>query len=398
MSLKRCFAALAVASLAFAGLMLVRPPDARAIPAFARRYKVSCTTCHAPFPRLKDFGNEFAGNGFYIPEEEKERDYVTAGDDLLWLPRTFPIAARFDAFAVYQEGSDADADLQAPWGLKLLSGGPLYKNIGYYFYFYMSERGEVAGIEDAYIHFNNIGGVPFDIMLGQFQTSDPLMKRELRLTFEDYQIYRLAVGYSSINLTYDRGAMLTYGIDRTRTDLVGMLVNGNGKAAAGEGTGQFDNDKYKNWALRVFQSIGEYGGVGGFYYSGKEEMEDGDSPASNEVTYWGADFNAAGGPFELTFQYLFRQDSNPIMQQEALDIETSGIIAELICARDRMMSRNYLTILYNNADSQLNTLDYETLTASYTYLLARNMRLTAEITNSFIDHKNRFVLGLVTAF
>ena len=38
------------------------PRQAEAIPAFARQHKISCTTCHAPFPRLKDFGEEFAGS------------------------------------------------------------------------------------------------------------------------------------------------------------------------------------------------------------------------------------------------------------------------------------------------------------------------------------------------
>ena len=36
-----------------AAAALLAPLDAEAIPAFARKYKVSCTTCHAPFPRLK---------------------------------------------------------------------------------------------------------------------------------------------------------------------------------------------------------------------------------------------------------------------------------------------------------------------------------------------------------
>ncbi len=31
-----------------------------AIPAFGRKYNMSCTTCHSPFPRLKDYGDEFA--------------------------------------------------------------------------------------------------------------------------------------------------------------------------------------------------------------------------------------------------------------------------------------------------------------------------------------------------
>ena len=68
-------------------LSLLSADEANAVPAFARRYRISCTTCHAPFPKLKAYGDEFAGNGFVIPEEEKDRDYVSAGDDLLWLNR-----------------------------------------------------------------------------------------------------------------------------------------------------------------------------------------------------------------------------------------------------------------------------------------------------------------------
>jgi hypothetical protein len=395
---QRCLAELALAAVVFSSITFLHPGDVEAIPAFARRYKISCSTCHAPFPKLKDFGEEFAGNGFYIPEEEKERDYVTAGDDLLWLPRKFPLAIRFDAYILGQEGDTARADFQIPWGMKIMSGGSVYKNIGYYFYFYLTERGEVSGIEDAYIHFNDIGGVPFDIMVGQFQTSDPLMKRELRLTYEDYMAYRVSVGYSAINLTYDRGFMLTYGIASTGTDIVGILVNGNGKPIADEETKYFDNDRYKNGGLRLYQSVGGYGGLGGYFYYGKEGMDIEGAEATNEVTYWGADFNVAGGPFELTFQYLFRKDTDPLNQEDVRDIETDGIVAELVCARDRMMSRHYLVLLYNGIDCQLNKLDYETLTASYTYVLARNVRLMAEWTNSFITHKNRVVLGVTTGF
>ena len=47
-------------------LALLAPRDAEAIPAFARKYRFSCTTCHAPFPRLKPYGAEFAGRGFRV--------------------------------------------------------------------------------------------------------------------------------------------------------------------------------------------------------------------------------------------------------------------------------------------------------------------------------------------
>lgn len=66
---------------------------------------------------------------------------MVAGDPLLWLNKTFPVAVRFDAFLVAETGWPVQSDLQIPYGPKLLSGGTLFKNIGYYFYFFMSEAG-----------------------------------------------------------------------------------------------------------------------------------------------------------------------------------------------------------------------------------------------------------------
>lgn len=374
-------------------LTLTIVSSAGAIPAFARRYRLSCTTCHLPFPRLKEYGDEFAGNGFIIIEEEKERDYVTAGDDLLWLNRTFPLSARFDAYSVYDGNQSVDKDLQVPWGLKLMSGGTLYKNIGYYFYFYMSERGEVAGIEDAYIHFDNIFGSGLDIMAGQFQTSDPLMKRELRLTFEDYMIYKLRVGDSQTNLAYDRGLIAAYTIEKTGTDLVGMVVNGNGKGAAGADL-MFDQDPYKNWGIRLSQALGPVS-IGGFYYSGKEK--DPASGLNNSMTYWGPDVNIDMGKLNFTGQYLQRTDSNPLFTAGA-EVVTKGTVAELVFLPRADKSRVFFTGLYNKIDSDLRILNYETATISTTYELARNLRLIAEFTRDLQYDSNRLVLGTISGF
>jgi len=388
-------------------LATLQPEDARAIPAFARRYKISCTTCHNPFPRLTPYGEEFAGNGFVIPEEEKDRDYVVAGDPLLRLNRTFPIAVRFDAYGVYEDQKTVDQDLQIPWGLKLLSGGAVAEGIGYYFYFYMSERGEVAGVEDAYIHFNDIFGSNLDVMVGQFQTSDPLLKRELRLTFEDYRAYTVRIGDSATNLAYDRGLMLTYGIASTGTDLAGFVVNGNGKAVADEESRKFDNDKLKNYGFRLLQGIGEHVGIGGFVYYGQERQL---NNYKNEITNYGPDLHLTVGPLAFSGQYLYRQDTNPGFDVAAMKIQTDSWLAELIFSPQRDRSRHYFTLLYNLIDSEQDTKDYETLSFSATYVLRRNVRLTAEYTRIFKDVKsegdvfipvedaNRLVLGLVSAF
>ena len=54
----RTFRTMLAAALLLALAAALLPGDAQAIPAFARTHKLSCTTCHAPFPRLKEFGNE----------------------------------------------------------------------------------------------------------------------------------------------------------------------------------------------------------------------------------------------------------------------------------------------------------------------------------------------------
>ena len=382
-------------------IIMVSAQSAMAIPAFARRYKYSCTTCHDPFPRLKDYGNEFAGNGFIEPKEERERDYVTAGDDKLWLNRDFPFAIRFDVYGLAETGGDVKLDLQTPYGVKLLTGGTLYKNIGYYMYFYLFERGEVAGLEDAYIHFDNVFKSNLDILVGQFQTCDPLMKRELRLTYEDYHAYKVKIGGSNINLAYDRGLVFAYGIDKTGTDIIATVTTGNGIPEAGADK-RFDADPYKNFMVRVAQGIGDHISIGGFYYRGKEDkvVDEVLTPGlSNTVTYFGPDLVLSLGKFVLTGQYLQRIDSDPLFTGGTLSpVTTHGIVGELVFAPKYDRSNTYWTLLYNRIDSGLDTYDYHTIAFSGTYLIARNLRLIGEYIYDLENPNHMFILGLTSAF
>jgi len=385
-------------------IVMLSVQSAMAIPAFARRYKYSCTTCHDPFPRLKDYGDEFAGNGFIEPEEERDRDYVTAGDDKLWLNRDFPLAVRFDVYGLAETGGDVNLDLQTPYGVKLLTGGTLYKNIGYYMYFYLFERGEVAGLEDAYIHFDNVFKSNLDILVGQFQTCDPLMKRELRLTYEDYHAYKVKIGNSNINLAYDRGIALAYGIDKTGTDIIATVTTGNGIPEAGVDK-RFDADPYKNFMLRVAQGIGEHISIGGFYYRGKEDkvVDEVLTPGlSNTVTYWGPDMVLSLGKFVLTGQYLHRIDSNPEFLtggvSSAFGVQTDAVVAELVFSPKYDRSNTYWTLLYNYIDSGWDDADYQTIAFSGTYLMARNLRLIGEYIYDLENTNHMFILGLASAF
>lgn len=370
--------------------------EALAIPAFARKYRMSCKVCHTPFPKLKAYGDEFAGNGFVIKDKETPRYNIDTGDGLLSLLREIPIAIRFDGFLNFNNAGSKGLDFSSPFVIKLLSGGELTKNIAYYLYFFFSERGEVAGLEDAFIMLNDLFKTDLDVYLGQFQVSDPLFKRELRLTYEDYRIYKVRVGQARANLTYDRGIMLTYGLP-TGTDLTFEVVNGLGLLPADE-VGSFDTDKYKNFMLRVSQDVLKNLRVGAFGYTGKEKQGE----AINTLWMLGADFTWSLPQLELNVQYVERRDDNPFFWVLAPEkISTRGGFAELIYLPQADDSRWYTAAIFNWVDSEQPDLKYTSAGLHYGYLLRRNMRLVAEGTYVFksdLPKHFRLGLGLITAY
>jgi hypothetical protein len=371
-SIFRAFTAAAL--LAAAGL-----GSLEAMPAFARKYSMSCKTCHAPFPKLLPYGEEFAANGFVIKDKEAPRYFVDTGDSALSLLRDLPIALRLEGFMNWNTADNRRLDFTAPYILKFLSGGAIAKNIAYYFYFFLSERGEIAGLEDAFVMFNDLFGADLDLYAGQFQISDPLFKREVRLPAEDYQIYRATPGDSRINLTYDRGLMLTAGLP-TGTDVTFEVLNGTGIHGANIFR-EFDDDPYKNVLLRVSQEIAPAFRVGAFGFLGKERPDE----IVNSVWMAGGDATLSVKPFELNVQYVERRDSNPFFAT-ILPIEklmTRGGFAELLFMPRGVDSRWYAAGLFNWVDSGQLELRYTAATAHAGYLLRRNMRWIAEATYAF---------------
>lgn len=385
--------AVSVVMLAATILTLLQTEQLWATPAFARKYSMSCTTCHAPFPRLKPYGDEFAANGFVLKDKDTPRYTVETGDQNLSLIRELPFALRMEGFATYNSASNRDLDFTAPYLVKLLSGGTLTKDVAYYFYFFLSERGEVAGLEDAFIMFNNLGGSELDIYVGQFQVSDPLFKREVRLEFEDYQIYRVRPFGSGINLTYDRGVMLTYGFP-SKTDIAVELLNGNGIGAADE-LRLYDDDKYKCVAGRLSQDVGKYLRLGGFGYGGKEGTES----HNNKVSMIGPDLTLGNDRVTLNLQYLERRDEVKTLSViRHPKYETRGAFGELVFWPEGDRSRWYATALFNWVESDDRSQEYRTLSFDVGQLLRTNIRLVGGLTYDLHNEETRIIAGFITAF
>ena len=396
----------------------VLPTQAEAIPAFARKYKVSCSLCHAPFPRLTAFGEEFAGNGFQFARGEMPLDTLNTGDPLLRLQRDIPLAIRMDAYLSGLSGDDVVAtDLKSPWAIKLLTGGQVTEDVAYYMYFFMSERGEVAGLEDAYLQFNNVLGSSVDVIAGQFQVSDPLFKRELRLEYEDYMPYRVRVGDVRADLTYERGIM-AMGSPWEGADLFVQMVNGRGLSEATEAK-NYDTGNGKNFGFRLSQDLG-VARVGGFLYTGEEEA----NGLRSSLKVFGPDVTIPlGTKFEFNGQFLHRNDGNPFFltgctngdfrcsygADDPLETEVDSYMGELLFFPEGAGGNVHFTALYNRveANSPIFTLrvgeeglleEYESLGLAAHYVKARNLRFMAEVSRDLTLKRTRFIAGVVTAF
>lgn len=392
------------------------------IPAFARKYRVSCATCHAPVPRLNAFGEAFAANGFEMAPGQEHRDTIATGDPLLRLQSNLPLAIRYDAYLTAlsrRYGGQVVFDQQTPWVIKLLSGGQIGHKISYYAYFLMSERGEVAGLEDAYVQFTDIAGSGVSVITGQFQVSDPLFKRELRLPYEDYQPYRVRVGNTQADLTYDRGIMALWS-PRNGTDLAVEILNGRGLNQA-SGDRQYDRDGFKNFAARVSQDVGPMR-IGGFGYYGEER----DGGATNRIRIVGPDATfAIGAKAELNVQLLRRWDDDPFLGSCTATTPCPGgatvpfsttvdaAFAELLYQPAGPTGRWHVTALANLIESDRPVVSlrigeqdtspgylqrYFTTGLGLHFLLLRNVRLLGEGSWDYERKQARLVTGFSAGF
>src|SRR5690606_6705569 len=267
---------------------LLTPAVAWSMPEFARRYSLSCSVCHDAFPRLNAFGQNFADMNYKLPNW-RTANTLDLGDERLALPERPPFAVRMQAYVQARDGeeidpitgftgNDSDFDFQAPYLVKLLSSSPLSDDITYYFYGIFAEKGgngEVV-IEDAWFRHADLFGTGVGMQLGQFQVSDLMFPREVRLTFQDFYAYRAA------GITYDRGVILDRGVGRL--DLAVGAVNGNGitdnfdidSPGFRRPDAMFDNDNRKSLFGRVGIPAGPFD-LGVFALVGKQRSAAGTS-------------------------------------------------------------------------------------------------------------------------
>jgi hypothetical protein len=381
--------------------------DAEAVPLFARKYNLTCITCHAAFPKLNSFGQAFIDSNYRLANWKDTT--VDTGDDQLALPDQVPLAFRAQAFFQSRsaeavdintgEKVQADTDFQTPYLIKLISSAPLSDHITYYFYGIFAEKGGNGEtvIEDAWFSHDDIFGSGVSMMLGQFQVSDLMFARETRLTFQDFMVYRMA------HITYERGVVFGRGLGPV--DISIGFVNGNGidENVTINSPGYqrpdhlFDNNNSKSAFLRLGSDIGPVT-TGLFAYSGKQKnatgdagMESGNRDTDKRVA--GLDLSGQfGDSFYWFGQILWNQWDGFIEADKKYN--WMGMFAGL----DWVLGNNWTySLLYNyadggdfdNTDTIYEGININSLTVNTSYYFMRNVKGVVEANFDFLPKQTQ---------
>lgn len=386
---------------------------AHAMPVFARQYDMSCAACHAAFPRLNAFGEQFRDNNFRL-SNWREKTTIDTKDDMLALPKFPPLAIRTQAYIQGRQAREVDtdpasptfytaftdnnaqADFQSPYLIKLLSSAPLSDHITYYFYGIFAEKGAngTTVIEDAWFRHDDAFGTKIGVLLGQFQVSDLMFPRETRMTFQDFMAYRFS------NITYQRGILFDRSFGPVKIAL--GAVNGNGTESNYNLNSpgylrpdkMFDNDTRKNAFGRVGATLGPVT-VGVFGMSNRQMSATGPygtetGKRETRACVEGLDLSGKiGGKFYWYMQGLWNQwdgilDSNPAREYDWF----AGFAGIDYIHNERWA----YSLLWNYADARDLTdsgtiyagINMNTLTFTTSYYFMRNVKGIIEINGDFL--------------
>ncbi len=177
-------------SVILVAVLLVNCCPASALPAFARKYGLPCSSCHEAWPMLSPFGQQFKDNGYQLGND---RDAPIFQQAAYW-PVTFritPIWHRESTGEAPVDGSNGPGGNLAKIttqgfdlsGLDFHTGGTLANNFSFYV-LPSSDATASFHFESVWARLDNVFHTPWiNIKLGKFELDNLLSeKRILTLT------------------------------------------------------------------------------------------------------------------------------------------------------------------------------------------------------------------------
>ncbi len=350
-----------VLSFAVGVLILSVRDRVYSIPAFARKYKTSCATCHNGFPKLNAFGEAFRRNGYQFPAgtdaEFTHEEAVPLGSDgnkrafpdAIWpgsIPGTSPLSLFFNAEADYNPKYDpADPTTAERFSfnglgnsIEAVAAGTLGEDLSFWGHAILSSDGTLE-LNRMFLVFSNLIGNSMNFnarvgviepglfsfsthrawMEGYWFTTRPLSDA-MGWSIEETQKGIELNGILQGRFGYNAGIVEGFGAPHSDKDYYGHVTYKFGgmplDGVVEGGTAQGASQPYIDNSLTV----------GAFAYTGQALLNGG--ATLNDFTLVGGDFNAYYGRFNLFGAVQSRKDDNPFLAQSG-SAKSTVMFAEL---------------------------------------------------------------------
>ncbi len=313
---------------------------AQAVPSFARRYKLSCGTCHTVFPAINEYGRLFRAKGYRIPGTgetvvgEEPLPLGPKGDageakmpseiPFIDIPATSVASFQVISDFLYRPDADVTSEFSGIRSLGLIFGGAMGERFSFFGNVALFEDGKFEGIDRLFLQYNN--SLAFNVRVGQFEPrAIPFSnhRRLLRITPYLHGVFPVIPAHNFFGFSPNQKGIETFGrftgpAEFGEFDYSFGLVNGEPGGAfealeeAGgpvgdlvheleeayeESGGEFDFNDRKDYYGRLNYNIWLRGAlsVGSFLYKGKSGfLKDPEDPESfakngNDFHRWGLD-------------------------------------------------------------------------------------------------------------
>lgn len=326
------------------------------IPAFSRKYKTSCQTCHVAFPKLTAFGEAFRRNGYQFPDggdaAATKEDPVSLGaegnkrafPDAVWpntIPGTVPVSVIAELEATYTPLETPKWDFAPLEGeVELMSAGTLGENVS--FLGELEVVDDAIEIERANIIFSNLLGgttATFNLKAGKFEPGVFSFSNHRRIS-PQYGITTGTLGDNNWSLeSAQKGIELNGVVADGRLGYNAAIVEGR-KNIANSDKDIYAHLNYKVGGMRLDGVVPEGSGasvgatqpwqdnsiaIGGFFYKGVATLAAGHD---DSFTMVGGDVNAWFDRLNVIAALGVQSDKKPFIAKPDTSSSLTSIMAE----------------------------------------------------------------------
>lgn len=397
--------------------------EAFATSQWAKKFNLSCNTCHTVFPRLNSFGEEFLANGYQL-ESTYKRDWedqysINAGGVFLdELQNLFGIRINLTPFMLetnsFQKDSGSTKTSKLTFGnpnwIQTFAAGSIFKDVS--FFAEMEYTESAFHFSWFYFNFTNLGGSKLlNLQVGNLSpmqfASYPNRLRMFAATRNEAMRIKSSdgKGEASVDMSSARKGFQYYG----RTDWVTVYAGispGTRSASLGQTLGywggatvKLPESVTKDFAGSSF-TIHYYGGTDTKGTGSAKQIENKYSRISPQLTVRFKDL------FDVQAAYVIGKEDNwGLAASPSEDFEFNGIgaAARIFITSDWSCGLQYDKYSSTNEAAGKKVLDYHRLVPTLTYVVNGNISLTAYYEANLLDipsetKVNKFYLNMRTMF